>query len=224
MSTSPLTPKTLKGALVSISLTSLPSLVLFQYQPETLTRSLKPRRAPRDDFASCGAGESIKLAGPPQETIRFTLQLDATDGLETRDPIALSTGVASGLAALEVMIAPSKILVFAAQVLRKAGVIDALPEDPPVTLLFLGPTRILPVNIESLNVTEEAFDTLLNPIRARVEVDLTVLGPDDLQDSNPAYLWALNYSTVVKEALALVASGANATAAAGSIFQAVTHI
>jgi hypothetical protein len=221
MSASLATPKTLKGAMVSISLTSLPSLVLFQYNPESLTRTLTPRRSDSDDFEWRGGSASIAIAGPPRESIRFTLELDATDGLDEQNPIAVTTGVATGLAALEVMIAPSKLLVLAEVVAQKLGVIDTLPTAPPVTLLFLGPARILPVRIDSLSVTEEAFDPFLNPIRARVDVELTVLGPDDLEDSSPAYFWALNYSTIVKEALALIGTGAAGAEAASAVLQAV---
>src|SRR5882724_12053240 len=129
MSTSPLTPRTLKGALVNVSLTSLPSLVLFQYHPATLTRSLKPRRlGGKGQDAECGGGsEALGVAGSPRETIRLTLEFDATDGLETKNPVSVATGVATNLAALETMIAPSKILMLAAEVAKKLGVIDTLP-------------------------------------------------------------------------------------------------
>jgi hypothetical protein len=221
MSASLLTPSTLKGALVSISLTSLPALVLFQYNPESVTRSLRPRRSESGDDFSWDAGESLKLAGPPRETIRFTLELDATDGLETSDPIATTVGVAPGLAALEMMITPSKIMAFASQIALKLGVLETLPTDPPVTLLFLGPARLLPVRIDELSVTEESFDPLLNPIRAKVEVDLTVLGPSDLPTNSPAFLWALNYSTIVKEGLALLQTGAAVGEVGSAVLKAI---
>jgi hypothetical protein len=222
MSTTPLTPAMLKGAMVSVSLTALPSLVLFQYNPEALTRTLQPRVAKSggDDFGWEG-GESQRIAGPPRESIRFTLELDATDGLETSDRVATTVGIAPALAALEMMVTPATFETLAAQLANEAGVIEAIPVQPPVTLLFLGPTRLLPVRVDSLGITEEAFDPLLYPIRAKVEVELTVLGPSDLEDDNPAYLWALNYSTIAKAALALLGSAQAAGEAGGAVLKAI---
>jgi hypothetical protein len=39
---------------------------------------------------------------------------------------------------------------------------------------------VLPVRLTSFSITEEAFDPNLNPIRAKVSLDLTVLSYDDL--------------------------------------------
>jgi hypothetical protein len=225
MSTTPLTPRTLKGALVNVSLTSLPSLVLFQYHPESVTRSLKPRRAGgKGQETECGGGsEALGVAGPPRETIRFTLEFDATDGLEDKNPISVATGVATNLAALETMIAPSQILLLARAVAQKLGILDALPSSPNLTLLFLGPARIMPVRIESLDVTEEAFDAILNPIRAKVDVNLTVLGPDDVKSPSVEYVFAVNYA-VVKEALSLIGTGAAVGEGAEAVIKAVRAI
>ena len=224
MSSSPITPLTLKGALVNIGLATPPTLVLFQYNPETITRNLTPRRSTgRGDDNGCGNGsEALGFSGPPSETIQFTLVLDATDDLETGNSIAETTGVSSSLSALEMLISPSPAAMLLTTGLQKLGVVSAVADSPPLTLLFLGPTRILPVRIDSLAVTEEAFDPNLNPFRASVAVNLTVLGPDDVQDSGVPYLWALNYSTTVKAALALVATGAAVGEIGSSIRSAVT--
>jgi hypothetical protein len=47
-------------------------------------------------------------------------------------------------------------------------------------LLVLGPNRVLPVRITDVSVTEEAFDTNLDPIRARLSIGTSVLTVDDL--------------------------------------------
>lgn len=228
MSTSPLSPKVIRGALVSLSLTD-PALVVFQYNPESISRKLTPRRGKvetgADQSGKCGSGgEAQGFSGPPIETMSFTLMLDATDGLEEGAAIETSTGIATELAALEMLISPSKVAFFAQLLQAKVGVLDAIPPAPTITLLFLGPLRILPVRIDSISITEEAFDTILNPIRAKVDLSLSVLGPDDLPSDNPAYLFALNYSTVVKSAMALVATGAATAAAGQSILNAVKSI
>lgn len=40
--------------------------------------------------------------------------------------------------------------------------------------------RILPVRLTDFSITEEAFDTNLNPIRAKVSLGMRVLSVDDL--------------------------------------------
>jgi hypothetical protein len=40
--------------------------------------------------------------------------------------------------------------------------------------------RTLPVRLDEFSITEEAFDTILNPIRAKVSLSLQVLNYQDL--------------------------------------------
>ncbi len=52
-------------------------------------------------------------------------------------------------------------------------------ENPPMLLFIWGRKRVLPVNINSMNITETEFSTDLNPIRATVSLNLTVIeGPN----------------------------------------------
>ena len=44
----------------------------------------------------------------------------------------------------------------------------------------VGPNRIVPVRLTELGIVEEAFDTELNPIRAKLSLGLRVLSVDDL--------------------------------------------
>lgn len=58
----PRSPKILKGALVAYQLPDLvPSVIVFQYNPETLTRSLTPRTA-----QGGGRGDAHRTDGPPE--------------------------------------------------------------------------------------------------------------------------------------------------------------
>jgi hypothetical protein len=45
---------------------------------------------------------------------------------------------------------------------------------PPIILFMWGLNRIIPVSLESLKVAEEAFDPKLNPIRAKIELNMRV--------------------------------------------------
>jgi hypothetical protein len=84
------------------------------------------------------------------------------------------------LAALEMLLYPKSALVIANEVLANVGVIEIIPPEAPLTLFVWGPARVVPVRITGLRITEEAFDTMLNPLRARVELTLTVLTYQDL--------------------------------------------
>jgi hypothetical protein len=57
------------------------------------------------------------------------------------------------------------------------------------------------VRVASLSVTEQAFDTLLNPILAKAELSLKVLTYRELEMTNPGY-WVYMTSFSQKETLA----------------------
>jgi hypothetical protein len=170
-------PRLIKGALIGVDLFNpLASIVVFQYNPDTMTRRLEPRGG-----SGGGAkGEAFRLAGPPKETITLSVEIDASDQLEQNNPFAIATGITPTLAALEMLVYPKTALVIANAVLGAAGIIEILPTDAPMTLFVWGPTRVLPVKVGAITITEEAYDTLLNPIRAKVELTLNVLSYNDL--------------------------------------------
>jgi hypothetical protein len=58
--------------------------------------------------------------------------------------------------------------------------IEILPLEAPLTVFVWGRNRIVPVRITELSVTEEAFDTSLNPTRAKVSLGMRVLTVDDV--------------------------------------------
>jgi hypothetical protein len=53
----------------------------------------------------------------------------------------------------------------------------------PIVLFFWGPGRIVPVRLTSFEVEEQAFSTMLYPLRAKVTVGLRVLDEDDLTNA-----------------------------------------
>ena len=106
--------------------------------------------------------------------------MDAADQLERGDPIAATMGVAPALASLEALLYPSSISMITNEALSLAGMIEVLPPEAPLTILAWGPARVVPVRLNELSITEEAFDTLLNPIRAEVSLSLEVLSYQDL--------------------------------------------
>lgn len=177
MSTFPGSPKVLKGAIVGVSVIDpLSSIVLFQYNPDTLTRTLRVRAAGNEADKS----EALRLAGPPDESIRLDVEIDAADQLADGDAEAAELGVHPALSRLELLLYPGAKLVIANEALTRLGVIEVIPPEAPLTLLVWGPKRVLPVRLNGFTITEEAFDPNLNPIRAKVSLDLQVLNYHDL--------------------------------------------
>jgi hypothetical protein len=197
-STFPGSPRLIKGALIGVDPANpLASVVVFQYNPDTMTRRLEPRAA----AAESDRGEITRLAGPPKETITLAIEIDATDQLESANPIAVASGVAPTLAALEMMLYPKSAVVIANAVLAAIGTIEVLPASGPLILFVWGPTRVLPVQLASLSITEEAYDTLLNPTRAKADLSLNVLSYHDLSFASPANALFMAHQ-ITKEVLA----------------------
>ncbi|MHC4354058.1 MAG: CIS tube protein [Planctomycetota bacterium] len=133
-----------------------------------------------------------------EESISFEIRLDATDKLDEGDLITEQFGIAPQLATLELMTLPKgESLLGAALGLvgTSAGHSYTEQDRPPLILFIWGRKRVLPVNINSMNITESEFSTDLNPIRATVSVSLTVIeGP------NAPY----TYSKAMKEAMSVL--------------------
>lgn len=182
MSSFPGSPRLLKGAIVGIDpFNPLASVVVFQYNPDTMTRKLEPRAV----SAEGDRGEAFRLTGAPKETITLSVEIDATDQLEEANPLATTMGIYPTLAALEMILYPKSAVVIANTILSLIGTVEVIPVEAPMTLFVWGPQRVLPVRLTSLSITEEAHDTLLNPIRAKVELSLTVLSYQDLSVTSP---------------------------------------
>jgi len=181
MTTFPDSPKTLKGGFILMDAdgTAMLRTVAFQYNPDMLSRTLTPRAAKSETGDRL---EALRLIGPPTETLKLEIELDATDRLEhPRDnPETVQNGIAPELADLETMIAPATDDLIAANNLANTGTLEVLPLPSPLVLLVLGTNRTLPVRITEFTIVEEAFDTRLNPIRARISLGLRVLTIDDL--------------------------------------------
>jgi hypothetical protein len=183
MSAFPGSPRVLKGGLVlldPVKFTPLPvnNIIVLQYNPDTLTRSLKIKGADEGGDRS----EALRLTGPPVETIKLDAEIDATDQLESPDqnPNTVSSGIAPQLAALETLAYPSSAALQNNFNLAQQGTLEIMPVQAPLTLFVWSANRIVPVRITDLSITEEAFDPLLNPIRAKVSLGMRVLTIDDL--------------------------------------------
>ena len=199
MTSFPGSPRLLKGAIIGADkFNPLASVIVFQYNPDTMTRKLDARTSTGE---SADRSESLRLAGPPKETITISLEIDATDQLETANPLAVATGINPTLAALEMLFYPKSIQVIANLAVAQTGFMEIIPTEAPLTLFVWGPTRVLPVRITSFSITEEAFDTLLNPTRAKVDLTMQVLSYYDLKVANPGFSLFMAYQ-IAKELMA----------------------
>ena len=189
MTTFPGAPKLIKGAIVGVDkFNPLASVIVFQFNPDSMTRSLTPRVAENSGTGQQNdRGEVYRLKGPPEETISFKIEIDAADEDGSINPLSYTSGISPTLSALEMLYYPKSALVLGNDVLSNAGMLEIIPPEAPMTLFIWGPQRVLPVRITRLSITEQAFDSLLNPIRAEVDISMTVLSYYDLKMSNPGY-------------------------------------
>ncbi len=206
----------MRGAMIEYGsglLGPIPNVVIFQFNPESLSRTIQLPPRP-----SGGAARETTQAGEPSiEKISFKAQFSAADGMGTGNALARTMGVGPRLAALEKMVHPSaKIAGLLGAALDAIG--DALGlgggggdeprqviprENYPRILFIWGPFRVLPVVIESMAITELQYDFLLNPIQADVQIGLSVNRIDNCSDDTVGK-GALEYSNMAKEAQAIL--------------------
>jgi hypothetical protein len=187
----------MRGAIIAFNLPNpVPNVISFQYNPDSLTRTITPRWL---DNAS--KPEVSRLTGAPQEEIKADIEIDATPGLNAGNPVVIANGIHPQLATLEMLIYPSTLSVIKNTALMLTGTIEVIPPSAPFTLFAWGVRRILPVKISELSITEEMFDSQLNPIQAKISLTMKVLSYNDLSLSHPGYGLFLAHQ-VVKETLA----------------------
>jgi hypothetical protein len=200
MTTFPNSPRLLKGAIVGLDpVNPLASVIVFQYNPDTVTRRLDARATGGGE--SSDKSEAFRLTGPPQETVTLSVEIDAADQLESADPLAVVSGVYPALSALEMLLYPKSETVISNAALARAGNIEIIPPEAPMTLFVWGTKRVVPVRLTGFSITEEAYDTSLNPIRAKVDLTLLVLSYFDLKQTHPGYNLFLAHQ-ISKEAMA----------------------
>ncbi|HEV2777785.1 MAG TPA: hypothetical protein VGX25_00135 [Actinophytocola sp.] len=187
MSTFPEAGRPVRGGFVFVDPGSGRAIktVPFQYNPDTVTRTLQPQgigNEPGDRL------EALRLKGPPHESYKFDAEFDATSA-----PERYPDGLSPVLSALELSIYPTASQLVEEDRLAEDGKIEIAPAEAPLTVLVLGRKRVLPVRITELSVAEEAFDGMLNPIRAKVSLGVRVLTVDDLGHSHKGGLLYLGY-------------------------------
>lgn len=175
-------PKLAKGGLVILAPGggAVRRMIALQYNPDTLSRSYQVQGVGGDGGAE--RAQPFRLKGPAIESIKLDAEIDATDQLETpeRHANAVAFGIAPQLAALEALVNPGvdELLNVAAQ--SANGTLEIIPPEAPLVLFIWSKSRVVPVRVTELSITEEAFDPSLNPLRAKVSLGLRVMSTDDL--------------------------------------------
>jgi len=216
-------PRISRGAFVEFGLSAPPLIVVFQFNPvqlarnRTLTfalpgvpgptppgtapsavppRSLRQARAEFDDLRTLQKQQLVTIG---DQTIAFDLRLDATDRLDAGDVVTEQFGIGPQISTLELMATPKdeSLLGGAIDALlgRPKGFSFARNPNPPMILFVFGRKRVLPVNINSMSITETEFSAALDQIRATVSVNLTVI-----EGKNFPYL----YSKAMAEAMSVL--------------------
>jgi hypothetical protein len=203
VSTSPLSPRLVKGGIVTMDVdtSAVENVIALQYNPDSLTRSLQIQTTPGGQDGV--RVDALRLRGPAIETIKLEAELDATDQLEypNKYPLATQFGLQPQLAQLEMLINPTVETLLADDAMASAGTLEIIPLEQPLTLFVWSKSRVVPVRLTDFSVTEEFFDTSLNPIRAKVSLGLRVLSIDDLGFEHPGGHMFMAY-LANKEALA----------------------
>jgi len=177
----PGSPKVLKGGIVLVDPDSgaVRSAIALQYNPDTLTRSFQIQATGGE---SQDRSQALRIKGPAVESYKLDVVVSAIDQLEFPDQNknAVEFGIQPQLARLEALVHPTSQQLLSNNALAGSGALEILPMETPLVLFVWSKSRIAPVRITELSITEEAFDPALNPIQAKVSLGLRVLSVDDL--------------------------------------------
>jgi len=200
MGSFPIRPKLLRGAFIEYGLSLPPLAFAFQFNPETLSRGRTATFTPRaaggsgTEGGGCREGSEqmdrscLAQVSVSEENISLTLQLDATEDLDSGDALTQQFGVGPQLSVLELMIYPKTDQLLGLPIGNLLGTTDqfgaAQAKVIPILLFVWGRKRVLPVVMTSLQITEQEYFPDLNPKRASVAVQLKVL-----EGFNPPYLY-----------------------------------
>jgi hypothetical protein len=209
MSGFPNSPKILKGGIVLLDPDTghVLRIIVLQYNPDGVTRTLQAHAIgpePGDRL------EALRLKGPPAETIKLEAEIDATDQLAETQPsnTVLQFGIHPQLAALETLIYPGSAQLLANDQKSLTGTLEIAPMQAPLAIFVWSQVRVLPVRLTDFSITEEAFDTSLNPIRAKVSLGMRVLTVDDLGFEHKGGNLFITYLQRKEQLVALAGGGA----------------
>lgn len=185
---------TTKGMLIEYALALPPLVLVFDFNPQSLTRT-RTLTMPGATTPGTRGGYDFTL---PTETPRvaqgvtvqpesFTIEilLDATDRMNDGEGVATQFGIQPELDTLRSMVEPKFQGPLGLQMLSSLGLggqrAFQRSESASVLLLVWG-SHILPIFLTSISITEEAHLPSLTPYRARATLTMRVI-----EGNNPFY-------------------------------------
>jgi len=170
-----------KGAIVVVAADGSKRSLSFQYNPDTLHRTLEPNTV---GGRPGSRSRAVRFAGAATETITLDCRFSAVDAI---DAGKLGDGVAPQLAALAILTYPSSSDVLSAQRMLDAGTVEVLPAIADRLLFVWGGTRVVPVQIMSATIVEEMYDRHLIPVLATVTLTLRAVSYSDVDETNQSF-------------------------------------
>ena len=163
----------LRGFLANIEVIP-PLIVTFQYNPATVSDSKAANYADRDSDL-CGNAPGKIYTGGGHRSISFNLQLHGLEkGTNALNPTPLDNGILTELAKLRSFMYPKSD----AWAVFGGGEEGVRLSAPPTAIFGFG-TKILECVVTEMTVTETQFNSLLAPVRADVQIHLTVIENSD---------------------------------------------
>jgi hypothetical protein len=210
---------------------STPNVVVFQYNPETLTHAWTQAQTPSAESAS-----PLAVKAMPSETFSFELALDANESIAdggVAGVLAQVVGLGPRLAALELLQYPTGVdalgglvstvsasLGFGALSFGGGGDKGKRPVPLirlPIVIFVWGPGRIAPIRVTGLTITERLYDGRLNPTQARAQVSIRVLTRNEVAHLDGTAKTVANAALTYSESLRQASAVANLGNSAESI-------
>lgn len=167
----------LRGFLANVEVMP-PLIVTFQFNPASISDNRAVNYAER--YAGLGEDTPGKVyTGGGDRTISFDIQLHGLEqGANVLNPTPVANGISTELAKLRSFLYPKSD----AWATIAGGEAGRRISSPPTCIFGFG-TKILECVVTGMNITETQFNSALAPVRAEVQITLTVIEEGDNQFS-----------------------------------------
>lgn len=184
--------KVSSAAFVTIAADGTKSSIPFQYNPDSIRRTLQPNTVGGQPGER---SEVVRFVGAPTDSITLDCRLAADE----RNPGDANSGVAPRLAALSLLAYPSTTEVMGVQSQLDSGSVEVSGILAKRLLLVFGEKRVIPCRLSALSIVEQLYDNSLTPILAVVTASLHTLSYSDVAASTPTWQDFINYQTQLEQ-------------------------
>lgn len=204
--------------LVEYALTIPPPVLIFEFNPKTITRTrtitIKTGNAPGtvggyDFFLPTETPRVAQGVTIQPESFSIEILVDATDRMDQNDPIAAQYGIQPELDTLRFMLEPKVQGPGGVQILASLGLGGERAfnrNESASVLLFIWGSQVLPVFLTSVRINESSHLPDLTPYRAQATLTMQII-----EGNNP-------FIIVEKARLVVSAARNTVSTALGEIF------